>query len=235
MIDKEKKDQNKQDSQKATMNVSSCGLCRAMGNPPPCKGHGGSGGSSSSSVSSGGETKSSEGLNASQTTSTFGQVVEASTQVSVKAALVPTQLSSDKIVNYEAGLLTVGSDRLRGDLTFQVKPGLTKNEIEASREFLKAVKTAFDEFKSRLSEQGASVKGLTAVIKDNELAIHIPNPKYYDTFIKNLESKNLLSKPNIEQQEEKQKHEHGKYTNERPLENKKSFYQNPFSTRLEKK
>jgi hypothetical protein len=179
-----------------------CGLCRAMGYPI-CKGHGGGSGGGGDS----GETKNKDvAYAAKQVASTLSPVTIAAIREFDKAKTIwmQSQLSTDKTINYEAGLFSIESDRLRGNLTFRVNSGLSKAEIEIARKFLNVVKAEFDKFKDQLTEQGVSTKDFSAVIKDNELAIHIPNQKYYDAFIKHLENKNLLPTPNPEKQEKKE-------------------------------
>lgn len=181
-----------------------CGICRAMGSPV-CKGHGGSAGGNSHN----GETKNKDATYTSSKAAIIpGQVAIAVIQKFdiAKAIWVQSQLFSDKTINYEAGLLSIESDRLRGNLTFRVKPELSKADIEISHEFLHAVKTEFGEFKNQLTMQGVITKDFTAVIEDNELAIRItpPNPEHYDAFIKHLENKNLLPTQNPESKEDKQ-------------------------------
>lgn len=202
-----------------------CGRCRTAGYPT-CKcgsGGGGSGGG-------GGESEKKDATN---------QAPGTSTQVEVKAAVqkfdeaktifVQSQLLSNTTINYETGLITIESDRLRGNLTLRVKPGLSKADEEISREFLKAVKEEFDEFKNQLSEQGVLTNNFTAVLKGNELSLHIPNPKYYDAFIKHLENKNLLPAPNPEREEKKEA------LNLARQDKKQAFNPTPLSTRPEKK
>jgi len=202
-----------------------CGRCRAAGYPT-CKcgsGRGGSGGGDS-------------GKNEKKDDPTFtsNQAASISNQVAIqkfdeaKSIFVKSQLLSDKMINYETGLLSIESDRLRGNLTIKVKPGLSKVEEEISREFLKTIKAEFDEFKNQLAEQGVSTNNFTATLKDNELSVHIPNPKYYDAFIKHLEKKYLLPVPNPEREEKKEAF------NSAREDKKQAFNPTPLSTRLEK-
>lgn len=109
------------------------------------------------------------------------------------------RISNNKI-NYETGFISVESDRLRENLILRIKPTLFKAEEELAYKFLDVVKTEFDEFKNQLTEQGVATKNFTAILKNNELSIHILNPKYYGAFIKHLESKNLLPIPNPERE-----------------------------------
>lgn len=192
-----------QKSKKSTLTMAiennPCGMCRA-GGYPNCKGHGGSGGGGSGGGS--GENKNTDATYSNQASSTLSQASIAAIKEfdNAKTIWIQSQLSSDRTLNYEAGLLSIESDRLRGNLTFKVKPGLTKEELELSRQFLKVVKAEFDEFKNQLTEKGISTSNFTATLKDDELAIKIPNPKYYDAFIKHLENKNLLPIPNPDQE-----------------------------------
>ncbi len=220
---------NSKGSIRASIDSNPCGRCRTAGYPT-CKcgsGGGGSGGGG------GGESEKKDA------TYTSNQAPGISNQVEVKAAIqkfdeaktifVQSQLLSNTTVNYETGLITIESDRLRGNLTLRVKPGLSKADEEISHEFLNAVKTEFDEFKNKLFEQGVSTKDFTATLKGNELSVHIPNPKYYDAFIKHLENKNLLPVPNPEREEKKETLSSAKE------DKKQAFNPTPLSTRLEKK
>lgn len=207
-----------------------CGRCRAAGYPACKCGSGGGGSGGGGGGDGGGESEKKDATN---------QVPGTSTRVELKAAIqkfdeaktifVQSQLFSNATVNYETKLISIESDRLRGNLTLQVKPGLSKAEIEIAREFLNAIKEEFDEFKSQLSEKGISTNNFTATLKNDELSIHISNPKYYDAFIKHLEKKYLLPIPNPEQQ--------NKMENSKSIKNdkQKGFNPTPLSTRLEKK
>ena len=50
---------------------------------------------------------------------------------------IQSQLLSDRTINYEAGLLSVESDRLRGNLIFRAKPGLSNKELENIKRIFK--------------------------------------------------------------------------------------------------
>jgi hypothetical protein len=202
-----------------------CGRCRAAGYPT-CKCGSGGGGSS------GGESDESKKKDADfkshQTTSISNQVKAAIKKFDeVKKFFVQSKLLSDKMINYETDLLFIESDRLRGNLSFRAKSGLSKDEAETIRQFLKIVKSEFESFKNCLAEQGVSTNGFNATLKDNELTIHIPNQKYYDAFIKHLENKNLLPIPNPEREVQKET---------RGPDKQQTFNTpNPFSTKLERK
>lgn len=205
-----------------------CGMERSPINMCRCLG-GGSGDESNKDN----KTKSKDNLNPlDQITKSSEQVLGISTPMLNKPAWMQSQKSSDKMINYEAGWsLFFKSDRLNGTLIFRVKPGLPNDEIKkALQERLKAIKIEFDDFKNQLTKQGISTENFTAVLKDNELTIHIPttpNPKYYDAFIKYLENKNLLPSQN-------QEHEEKKEITQSPEEDEQpTFNPSPFSTRLE--
>lgn len=181
-------------------NNNPCGICRAMGFLS-CKGHGGGGGSDSSNNS--GETNTKAGLTASNQSPINNTAPMTDIAVTSEALWIESQLFSNKIINYDAGLFFIESDRLRGNLIFQIKPELTNADIQIALAFLNIVKNEFAEFKNQLADQGIPVNKFTADLKDNKLTIHIPVPKYYDAFIKRLESKNLLPVPNAEWREKK--------------------------------
>lgn len=225
MADKTK---SNKDPIKAAIDSNPCGSCRAMG-LPSCKGHGGSGGGGGGGGSDSNESK--KEARGSKTIGASTQAVSAfmAEQDKAKATWVQSQLLSNVTSNYEVGLLLIQSDRLRGNLTFKVRPGLSKVEEEISRQFLKTIKTEFDEFKNQLAEKGISTTNFSATLKDNELSVHIPNPKYYDAFIKHLESKYLLPVPNPEREEKNE------MLGSARDDKKQIFNPTPLSTRLEKK
>lgn len=219
-------DKNNKDPIRASIDSNPCGRCRVAGYPT-CECGGGSGGGGSGN---GGESEKKDAA-----ANPPNQVIGLLSQTEIKAAIqkfdeakkifVQSQLLSDKTINYETRLISIESDRLRGNLTIKVKPGLSKVEEEISREFLKTIKSEFDEFKNQLAEQGVSTNNFTSTLKNNELSIHIPNPKYYDKFIKHLENKNLLPIPNPEREEKKSV----------KVDKKQTFNPTPLSTRLDKK
>lgn len=225
MADKTK---SNKDPIKAAVDSNPCGSCRAMG-LPGCKGHGGSGGGGGGAGSDSNESKKEEAgskIIGAPNPTTLTSTAE---QDKAKATWVQSQLLSNVSSNYEVGLLLIESDRLRGNLTFKVKPGLSKVEEEISRQFLKTIKTEFEEFKNQLAEKGVSTTNFSATLKGNELSVHIPNPKYYDAFIKHLENKNLLPVPNPEREEKKE------LLSSTRDDKKQTFNPTPLSTRLEKK
>lgn len=208
-----------------------CGRCRAMGSPVcKCGGGGSSNGESGGSYGND-DIKNKNVMSLNQASSTLGQIDTAAIKKFDEAKTVWLQslLSSDSIINYKAGLFSIENDRLRGNFTFHVGSRLSKDEIEISRELLKAVKIEFDEFKLLLTESGISTQRFSAKLEANELIAHIPNPKYYNSFIKHLESKNLLPIPNPERVEKNESYRSAKE------DKQKIFSPNPYSTRLERK
>jgi len=211
---------------KAAIDSNPCGSCRAMG-LPSCKGHGaGGGGGGGGSDSEEKKEKTSAKVIGAPSQTAFASTTELD---KAKTMWVQSQLLSNVTSNYEVGLLLIESDRLRGNLTFKVKPGLSKVEEEISRQFLKTIKTEFDEFINQLTEKGVSTTNFSATLKDNELSVHIPNPKYYDKFIKHLENKNLLPVPNPEREEKKEAIRSARE------DKRQAFNPTPLSTRHEKK
>ena len=155
---------NKEQSQKNS-SKSYCGKCGKELSPiKMCRCAGGGGSGSSSEGRSGGdsETKGKDNVNLfSQITGASSQVVGTSTQMPGASAWVQSQLCSDRAINYEARLLSVEGDRLRGNLIFRLNTGLTKAEIEIAHKFLNTVKAEFDKFKDQLkTEQGVLTKDL---------------------------------------------------------------------------
>jgi hypothetical protein len=194
--DPQKNEQSKKDPIKVLIENNVCSTCKAMGFPT-CNGHGASagvGGESGGSDKS--ETKSqNSSIKPNQLTSTSDQVTRTSNKLSDHAMSVKSDLSHDTVVEYDAGLFSIKSDRIRGEFTLKMKPGLSKAELEIAREFLKLIKAEFEEFKNQLAEKGVSVTNFSADIKEDGLKIRIPVPTIYDAFIKHLETKNLLPLP----------------------------------------
>lgn len=220
-------DKNSKSQIQSAIDKNPCGRCRAAGYPScKCGGRSGSG-------EGGGESENKD------TDHTWSQSSGILNQIEMKATIkkfdaaktdfVQSQLFSNTTVNYETKLISIESDRLRGNLTLQIKTGLSIAEIEIAREFLSAIKIEFDEFKNQLVEKGVSINNLIVTLKNDELSIHIPNPKYYDAFIKHLERKYLLPIPNPEQQHKVES------SKSRKNDNQKDFHPTPLSTRLEKK
>lgn len=198
-----------------------CGICRVL-NLPVCTKHAKKGGD-------GDETKD---KGAAPAVSVPSQVMNAVIQEFNEAKAIITQslLSSDKIIQYEAGLLSIESNKVHGTLTFQIQAGLSKDDMELSRQYLKMIEKEFDKFKDKLTELGVLTKNFSIdTSKDNELTIHIPNPKYYVAFIKLLEEKNLLAIPNFNQQKQ--------YADKEQISHRNNSisYPRQLSTKLERK
>lgn len=188
----------KKDALTLAIENNPCGRCRVAGYPT-CKCGGGSGAGESGSSSSD-ENKNEDITRLSnQTVNMPGQTTLGTIQQfdKNKTLFVQSELSSNSVISYETEFLSIESDRLRGNLTFKIKEGLSETELKMSRKFLKMVNAEFEVFKDQL---GTSARNFTVDLKDNELAVHIPIPKYYDAFIKHLENKNLLPIPNPNQQ-----------------------------------
>jgi len=176
---------------------NSCGVCRGMGLPLPCKGHARSGGGSGGGKGDDGSNRESKNKNPGYIPKPKPEF-EKIEYIAKDWDLLLTL--SERIIDFKAGLLAIESDMLRGILTFRGKAGLSKEELEILREYLNTIKTEFDAFKIMLAERGMSVKDFTAVIKDDVLTINIPNPKLYADFIFELTNKNLLPSPHAEKQ-----------------------------------
>ena len=177
-----------------------CGLCRAFGLPPPCRGHGGAGEGDSGSAE---ENKHKDEKQLSDTT-TAPQTGDTKLSKTDHYDAAQLMLSSSGAIHLAAGLLSIEAIKLpHGILIFRGKAELTTEEKQTLREFINAVKTTFDEFKQKLEEEGVSTKQFTADIKNDELTIKINNPKYYNEFIQLLNKKNLLPNADVEWREEK--------------------------------
>lgn len=174
-----------------------CGRCRVAGFPTCKCGGGGGAGSGSGGGSSGDKTKNTDTMPASNQ-AIRGQRTLAAIQEFDKAKTIFVQslLASNTTTNFEAGLLLIESDPLYGNLTLKIKPGLSKSEIQLVQDFFKIIKKEFESFKDQLTEKGISTTNFTIEVKDDKLSIHIPNPKYYRSFI---EKNNLFPAPNPEQ------------------------------------
>lgn len=172
-------------------NNNPCNTCRAIG-MKICLGHGGgvssAGGSTSSSEKTPSNSDKRESLGSTRLleTSTPGLIAE-------NVAWLQQNLLSDKHNTYEAGLLTVDSNRLSGDLVFTQKPN-TKDEAAVSS-YLSVIEEEFAKFKNQLAWEGIYVGNFNVERNGNTLAIRIPVPKYYDSFLQQLEKSNLLPIP----------------------------------------
>ena len=124
MADKTK---SNKDPIKAAVDSNPCGSCRAMG-LPGCKGHGGSGGGGGGGGSDSNESKKEEAGSKVIGAPSPTALAATAEQDKAKVMWVQSQLLSNVTSNYEVGLLLIESDRLRGNLTFKVKPGLSKVE-----------------------------------------------------------------------------------------------------------
>lgn len=176
-----------------------CQRCRLRGYLT-CQGHGESGSASGAGDNSANDKVKAQASLSKPNPVSSDQTVNPSPSHSDKAkeVWIQSQLLSDKTLHYKAGLLIIESDRLRGNLTFQIKPGLSAEEIKTSQAFLKAVKAAFAEFTN--ADQNIAAQKFSVDLKADRLIIHISHPTYYTAFLKHLESKNLLPLPNLEQQ-----------------------------------
>lgn len=201
-----------------------CGICEALGKPPPCLGHGGGGGGGSSG--GGEESTKVESSGMENTPAQMSNEPGISGKINYE---IGQPLSVSKDLNIETlELLTIYYDNKNGNLIIRGKDGLSEVEKSTLREFLIAVKKEFDEFKNTLETKGIIVDKFHANLKDAELSIHIPNLKYYNEFIQQLQNKNLLPENNVKQQENKA-HLLSKDKNQ-ILEEKQSMF-SPFKTK----
>lgn len=199
MLGEELKKNNKDFNQIAIEN-NICGVCRVMGYPPPCKGHGGTGGGGHGNRTGNVEFKECRDI-----------VAAAPSHINTK--LIPTidsiqhdwkqllKLRAGEVA-FELGLLSIESDILRGLLTFRKKSLLSEEEMKLLKDFLNIIKLEFISFKNKLNEDGISTKNFALLLKDDSLTIRIPDPRYYDAFILQLTNKNLLPSPKTAQKNE---------------------------------
>lgn len=75
-------------------------------------------------------------------------------------------------------------------LVFKGKDGLTQKEQDALDALFKAMKNELNLLKKESPSKEAMQANLSH--EGNQLTINIPNPKYFDAFIKRLVDKNLL-------------------------------------------
>lgn len=176
---------------------NACGVCEALGAPPPCRGHaktGGGGGGGSTEES--GKTSD----------STLGISVGQSQQLELTPANILVKEWNDQLkmnigsLRFEAGFFKVECDNLHGILTLQINPDLSKEDNKIAQEILQKIKMEFDLFKESLQEKNISVSQLSAIIENGTLTIKIPNPKYFSEFIQRLAEKNLL--PSLSHQQD---------------------------------
>lgn len=224
---------SKKDAITLAIENNPCGLCRLAGYPN-CRGHGGGGGSDSG----GGEAKS----EAKDVRDLFYKIAKADdgsikiTDQEGKSINISSELTRKILTpNFQKifePLLSIKSDIEQRILTIQIKPGISKDQKEEMQEFLNIVKNDCHDF---MKAKGFLPEDYTAIIdKDNNLLkIHIPDKKLYNEFVDRLSKNSLL----LLEKAKQQKREKQEYINppQEKKENIKKPYQNPFSTRLERK
>jgi hypothetical protein len=205
-----KKKEEVQDDIQSLIERNSCGICRAN-KLPICTGHGaGKGGGESGSSGNDAVEKQAKEPEKNEITkqiqyakeNTPGDLIIDEELAAQSSAMNPFDL--EKMLD----LLLINNDSERGVLTIRPKPNLclSLDDEKQVQEFIRAIKLVFDQFKIALEKRGISVDGFTATTNKNELKIRIPSPKYFDAFVQQLVSSNLLPKtyaPELEQQKNK--------------------------------
>jgi hypothetical protein len=194
-------DHNQEDLLTRSIKNNSCAACREIYKLPMCRckkpGGGGKeekGGQGDSLGSAGGSN--SDILDTSSKAAIDALIVEFE---KTRSIWIQSELLSDKKINNindEVGLIAFEYDKLRGNITIQCKPSLTKKEEELVREFLKKIESVFEQFKNQLADQSVLTHQFIAQLKNNGLSIeiHVPN-SHYNELIKFLDNKNLLPMP----------------------------------------
>jgi hypothetical protein len=212
------KQQEKKDPIKTAVENNACGSCRAMGLPPPCRGHGGGG--------SDGEDEKKETM---ITTSTLTNDVTKSHRIDdplsylVKSANWKNITVLDKTLVFTKmdALLSIKIDNENGVLIFRGHRELTKDQEKILKQFFKTISYEFDVFKK---QNGIRDNFFVATLNiDNTLTVNIPDKKLFDLFIKQLIAKNLIATPDnlMPAQSVEQKKEGSERKENRP-------YPNPF-------
>lgn len=203
--------------QKSAVEENMCSLCRAVGNPPPCKGHGGGGGGGGSSGSSSKDNKNL--MNIPTTSKTL--------PVNNQVAFDWLELLKPRAGNiqFESGLLQISSDNLHGILILLKLRDMIEKDIKASNLLFDKIESEFGKFKKNLEKEGISTDGFKVERKENGLMIKISQPNYYEAYILQLVNKNLLCSP---------KASNKNLADDLDKDIKKKFL-NPFSTKLERK
>lgn len=195
---------NTKDPLKAAIDNNVCGFCRVNRLPPPCPGH----------------------VLPDECGSGFGD--DAPIQAAPDYSYVPPQKKPaipdeepirtgskldllkewELLLNLYAGIfelqlgmLFISCDRLYGNLVMRPRPGLSGEDLALLKKFLELIKLEFNEFKEKLKEDHIPTKSFVTVIRENELLITIPNPKYFDAFMMLLARKNLLPLPHSAEQQ----------------------------------
>jgi hypothetical protein len=204
----EQEDQEEiQDDIQSLIERNSCAICKAN-KLPICKGHGagkGGGGSGGDTI----EERAQEPEQVEIGKQTQYAQESTSGDLIIDEELV-AQSSVMNLFDLEQlfDLLLINNDSERGVITFRPKSNLclSFDDEKQVQEFIRAIKMTFDQFKIALEKRGISVDGFTATTNKNELMIRISSPKYFDVFVQQLVSNNLLPKayaPELEQQKNK--------------------------------
>lgn len=231
MPEKEQKNQDKstkKDSITLARENNPCGRCR--GKSPTCQGHGGGGGGGSSSS----ETKDSSDFIYKIAKADDGSIkIDSFKRVDKKEESINISLevkSQILTLNFEKlfePLLSINRNIKDGTLSIQIKPGLTNDQKEEMREFLKIVKNDCDTF---MKGKGFLPEDYTAANKDNNLlSIQIPDKELYKEFVDRLSKNSLLLLGEAKQKQLKQD-----YVS--PSQEKEKYKTpTPLSTRFERK
>lgn len=169
-----------------------CSICRASGNPPPCKGHGR--GSSSGGDSSKDNATKSSNIPQDSALNRIGDAILTQHSELNSIVLFDRDVISELLSKQ---LLAIDNNREIGILSIKCNPLLlSEDQKKELKKFVDVLIAELDTFKN---ENGISVN-CAVVEKDNRgnlltLRITLPTPKAYDKFINQLSSKKLLPTP----------------------------------------
>lgn len=160
-----------------------------------CGGHGGGGGGGGST-----STESEKGSGAAEPEDMPSEIKSKSGELSFDQVneeglkLTEHLTEADLLFDLERvkELFLIDNDSERGILTIRAKPGHSSNDDEEIQRYLEAINAVFEQFKIVLEQKGIPVEHFTCILNKNELVIRIPSPKYFDAFIQELLTKQLL-------------------------------------------
>lgn len=155
-----------------------CGVCRALGMPKCRGGHGGG----------------SEDRNEDEDNNELMEADKPSLELILNKSNGWKE-SPDEDLQYQFSnsfsLLSMRLDLTKGKLTCSGKESLTKDEQEELDALYEAIRELFEQFQKELAADG-KVLNATFQMQANQLTIQIQPPQYFDAFIAQLMTNNLL-------------------------------------------
>jgi hypothetical protein len=175
---------DKKDSRQQAIQNNPCSSCRALG-LPICRGHGGGGGSSENDK---------KDVTSAALKNTPTKSVVHSLSMQLEESMLWQESSEEDLLfvcQNALALVTIKINLAEGTLTFEAPENLSEKEKDDLNALYDALINTLNEFKQELAKQGIT---LDAEYKKegNNLSIKIPEPKYFDAFVKKLMAKELI-------------------------------------------